>query len=116
MLWLNWAGSAPCRDGGRLPLREGAPLEDVTWSELAMLRRSSLGECTDAVSGQEVTPVSGRWALTSDWPNPKFEKPALRPSIWREAKFALAASPNGFIDLDSEPLDEANSDDGLPSA
>lgn len=60
MPWLNCAGSAPCRDGGRLPLREGAPLEEVKWSELAMLRRSSLGEWTDALSGHDATPVSGR--------------------------------------------------------
>lgn len=65
MVWLNWLGSAPCREGGRLPLREGAPLEDVTWSELATLRRSSLGEWTEAVSGHDVTPVSGRWAFVS---------------------------------------------------
>lgn len=104
MDWLYCAGSAPCRDGGRLPLREPAPLDGAKYSELATLRRSSLGECTDAASGHELTPVSGRCCPASACPNPKLEKPVLRASIWRdEVKFEEVGSRSGFAGFEREP-------------
>jgi hypothetical protein len=75
------ACSTPCLDGGKLPFRDGAPLDGAKYSDAAMLRRSSLGECTEAASGHDVTPVSGRCWLPSDWPNPKFANPVLSESI-----------------------------------
>jgi hypothetical protein len=103
--WLYWAGSAPCLEGGRLPFRDGAPLEGAKYSDApATLLRSSLGECTDVESGHEVTPVSGRCWLSSVWPKPKFEKLALSDSTWREeVKFVEVGSSKGFWSLGMGP-------------
>ena len=55
----NCAGS-PCRDGGRLPLRDCVALDGPKYSEAVMLRLSSLGECTEAASDQGPAGASAR--------------------------------------------------------
>ena len=94
----NWNGSFPCLDGGRLPLLDGVALEGPKYSELATLRLSSVGECTDAASCHGPKGASERSA-TSAWPKPnEEEKPlVLKLSILRlEVKFTEVGSRTGF--------------------
>ena len=51
----------------------------------------------------------------SDWPKPKFVKPVLRVSIWREEKLEGTGSGKGFMGLEREPLDAANGAGGVLS-
>ena len=61
------------------------------------LLRSSLGECTEAVSGHEVTAVSGRCWFESAWPKPTWAKLVLSESIWRaDVKLVEVGSSRGF--------------------
>lgn len=101
-------GSAPCLEGGKLPFRDGAPLEEAKYSDAATLLRSSFGECTEELSGQDATAVSARCKVVSDWPNAKFAKPLLSVSTWRdEVKFVEVGSRSGLFDFETDPLPTA---------
>ena len=87
----------PWREGGRLPLREGVAL-DGKYSELATLRLSSVGECTEAASGHDPAETSWWAAGASTLPKPKLAKPLATSGSARraEVKFVEVGSSSGL--------------------
>ena len=97
-------GSLPCRDGGKLPLRDADALVEPKYSTL---RLSSVGECTETASCHDKAEGSGREA-TSFCVNAKLAKLLAASGSARrvdakfvdvkfvDVKFEVVGSSNGF--------------------